>query len=217
MARYRRVAKRRFARKPVRRRRFFKRRYKRRSPNGCVFKFTRTIQIEHSTGEDGMYPLHTRLDDFSEHLNLAPNFEMAKVIKVVTLVHPQQNVSNNSTSRVGSYCLLPYHRTVAKSINFPTALSIDKAKVYRATQKGRLASVPCCRINTVKSTGTGEYSTVKWRPVIDLSEKASEEALYCGYIVFEKLNTAVSPPPPSDYYTLIQSVYVRYYTQRSFI
>lgn len=218
MARYRRVARRRFARKPVRRRRVFKRRYRKRTTgSGCLFKFTRTIQLEHPTNVDGMYSLHTSLDDYAEHQNLAPNFEMAKVLKVITRVHPHQNVSNNSTSRVGSYCLLPYHRVISKTVNFPTALSVDRAKTYRSTAKGRLASVPCTRINTIKSTGAGEYSMVKWRPTIDLSQNASSEALYCGYIVFENIGGSVDPPPPREYYTIIQEIYVKYYTQRSFI
>lgn len=178
-------------------------------------KLTRTIQIAIPPSVEFNQPLHVSLNDFAEHINLAPNFERVKVLRQTVRVLPQQNVSNTSTSRVGNYCMLPYHKPLPTSlINFPTALSVDKAKVFRCTAKGKMSFVPATRLD---SDGVGGNQTIRtdWRPELEIGTTATNVIFYTGMIVFENINAGLTGT--TAYYTVIQDLYVRYKNQRSFI
>lgn len=209
----------RFRRKPVYRRRRFKpvrRRYRRtRRPTPAItLKLTRTVQVTVPPATEYNYSFAVSLNDFAEHINMAPNFERVKVLRQDIRVFPQQNVSNTSTSRVGSYCLLPYHRPAPTSaINFPTALSIDKAKIFRSTAKGRMSFVPATRIVTDSTGGTNQASRTDWRPEFEITTAQSLNILYTGMMVVENLNVALGT---SQYYTIVMDMWVRYKNQRSF-
>lgn len=221
MARFRRmyVARR---RRPVYRRRSrpgrpYRRRLRRKKTPTLYVKLTRTVQITVPSATEYNYALHVTLNDFAEHINLAASFERVKVLRQTVRVYPQQNVSNTSTSRVGNYCLLPYHKPApTTAINFPTALSIDKAKIYRGTAKGRMSFVPAARVD-VDATGTPASQTVQtsWRPEFEISAGPTLPILYTGMLVVE--NIGITVPPVVSYYTLVQDLYVRYKNQRSFI
>lgn len=205
----RRIPRRRRLRKPVRRRVL----HRRRQPVLWV-KLTRTIQVTQAPNVELNVPLHCQLNDFSEHINLGANFERVKVYKQVIRVLPQQNVSNTSTSRVGNYCILPYHKPVPSPfVSLPTALSVDKAKIFRGTQKGRMSFVPATRLDADSSTGNQTIRT-DWRPEFEIGTTATLPILYTGMLVFENLGIALGP---TSYYTIVMDLYVRYKNQRSFI
>ncbi|UNY50593.1 capsid protein [Chifec virus UA13_1727] len=212
-------ARRRLAlRKPVRRtifRRRFGRRIRRRRQATLYCKITRTIHASHPLKDEYNLPLHVTLNDFSEHVNLAATFERVKVLRQVVTVYPQQNVSNTSTSRVGGYCLVPYHKTLPTTyINYPTALSVDKAKAFRATQTGRMSFVPCSRLVVENSAGAVSVAYQNsWKPEFEITAENTIPQLYTGFICFESLaQSAVTA-----YYTIKQDLYVKYKNQRSFI
>lgn len=214
MARF--VRRMRYRRKPVirrRRRRGIRRAHRRRVPKLSV-KLTRTIQLDADGKAENNLSLHCNLNEFAEHINLGANFERVKVWKVKARVYPQQNVANNSTSRVGNYCIVPYHNVMPTTpINFPTALSIDKAKVFRGTQCGRMSFVPVSRLNVDHSTSAdATYTVAQWRPTFEISKTASTQWLYNGFLVPEKINQDTA-----SHFTIVLDVFVTYYNQRSFL
>lgn len=185
----------------------------RRTPTLRV-KLTRTVQITHELKNFSIYPCHVQLADFAENTNLASNFERVTISKVVCKIFPHQNVANNSTSRLPNYCIFPYHRGIANAgalLNFPTALSIDKAKVYRSTQIGRMSFVPMARLRA--DPESTNFTVSKWRPTFDIGRESMDQWLYCGYLAFEH----VAELEGSSYFTMVQDVYVTYKNQRSFI
>lgn len=212
--------RRRFVRRKTgfRRRKVFKRRSMRRRRRQPVLyvKITRSIHVNVEPQQEKNVSMQISLNDFAEHVNLAANFERVKVLRQVVRVFPQQNVSNSSTSRIGSYCLFPYHKPAPSTeINFPTALSIDKAKVFRGTSVGRMSFVPASRlaVDANLPAGTTNYSKTEWKPEFEIGSGATTSILYTGMFVAENINT----PNVDAYYTIIQDLYVRYKNQRSFI
>lgn len=178
-------------------------------------KLTRTVQAVVPPNTEYNLALHVTLNDFAEHINLAPNFERVKVLRQTVRVFPQQNVSNTSTSRVGNYCLLPYHKpTPVTPINFPTALSIDKAKIYRCTKVGRMSFVPATRLDA-DAAPTNQTIRTDWRPEFEIGTTATLPILYTGMFCVENIGVAVGGS--NAYFTLVQDLYVRYKNQRSFI
>lgn len=179
-------------------------------------KCTRTIQFTHTQLGTTFQSMNVRPSDFAEFTNLAPSFERVKIIKLTVRVHPHQNVSNNSTSRTTNYAIVPYHRPVDTiSVNFPTALSIDRAKVYRSTACGRMSFVPLCR-TAVQTAGTGSQTKLIndiWRPTLSIGPDATDVNLYCGFIAFE----GVDQLSGSQFYTIIQDLHVKFINQRGFV
>ncbi len=210
----------RFRRKPVYRRRRFKpvrrRVYRKRRPTPALYiKLTRTVQIAVAPNTEFNYSFQVSLNDFAEHINMAPNFERVKVLRQDIRVYPQQNVSNTSTSRVGNYCLFPYHRPApTTAINFPTALSIDKAKVFRGTQKGRQSYVPATRVVTDSTGGTNQASRTDWKPEFEITNAQSLNIMYTGMMVVENLGVPLGGA--TAYYTVVMDMWVRYKNQRAF-
>lgn len=216
MARYRRrrpYRRRLVRRRPVALRRKF---IRRRRQTSFPVKLTRSVHVTANGTTDYNLSFMISLNDFAEHINLAGNFERVKVLRQTVLVLPQQNVANNTTSRIGSYALIPYHKPLptTPSLNFPTALSIDKAKVFRGTQKGRMSFVPAARIGVEQSGEAGVgYTRTDWRPTLELGREATLPYLYTGFFAHENLGVTGM----EYHYTIIQHLYVRYYNQRSFI
>ncbi|ADD62452.1 capsid protein [Human associated cyclovirus 2] len=200
------------------RRRVFKRRLRfRRRPISTLFtKLTRSVQVYSDARTGGVASLHQTLEQFSEHKNLAPNFERVKIYRLNVRVFPQQNVANNTSSRVTNYAIVPYHRPLVKPAtpNFPTCLSIDKSKIRRMTQFGRMSFVPAVRLGTDTETST-LYNTTKWRPEFDIGVDADKEILYCGFLCFEGDSTIAESHPVN--FTVVMDLFVKYKNQRSFI
>lgn len=177
-------------------------------------KLTRSIQVTFGPNVQLTQPLHVTLNDFAEHINLAPNFERVRVLRQNVRIYPQQNVSNSSTSRVGGYCIYPYHKPLPTTPpNYPTALSIDKAKIYRGTSVGRMSFVPAARLAAEDATATANIRT-DWKPTFEIGAGATTPILYTGAITFENLGILLGP---SSFYTIIQDLHVVYKNQRSFI
>ncbi|AGJ74759.1 capsid protein [Dragonfly associated cyclovirus 8] len=220
MARYRRLRRpllrrnrsSRLRRKPLRRRRF---RFKR-TPVLYV-KLTRTVQVVSVINKGGLNSLNQVLNDFAEFQNLAPSFERVKVYRLNVRVFPHQNVSNNSTSKVPGYAIVPYHRPPpAATPSFSACLSIDRAKVYRGTAFGRMSLIPASRLDVEANTGE-KYSPdrIDWKPEFEISSAAATQYLYTGFVIFETEPTA--PDSETATYTIVYDLYVRFKNQRSFI
>nr|QHN64369.1 capsid protein [Cyclovirus sp.] len=219
MPRYRRVYNR-FRRRPLYRRRALKpvrryrRRFHRRRTPHLACKITRTLTIDVAANSDNIYAMNVTLDAFAEHRNLAPNFERVKVLRQNIRVFPQQNVANNSTSRVGTYAIVPYHKPIpASPISFATAVSIDRAKIYRCTEKGRMSFVPAARLSADATPNNLSIRT-DWRPEFEIGTGATLPHLYTGFISVENLGADVTIGPK---FVIIQDLYVIYKNQRSFI
>lgn len=192
-------------------------RFRRKKNNALNVKLTRTIQVSSNAKTGGIYSLHQTLDEFSEFKNLAPNFEYVKVNRVRVRVYPQQNVSNNSTSRITNYALVPYHRPVVQPTvpNFPTCLSIDKAKIRRMTSVGQMNFVPTARVAVDRGAGESTLAHPVWRPQFDIASTAATEILYCGFLSFEGDNTITGDQPVN--FTVVVDCYVVFKNQRAFI
>jgi len=215
MARYRRrrpYRRRLVRRRPVALRRKF---IRRRRQTSFPVKLTRSVHVTTNGSADYNLSFMVSLNDFAEHINLGGNFERVKVLRQTVCVYPHQNVANNTTSRIGSYALIPYHKPLpSPGPNFPTALSIDKAKIFRGTQKGRMSFVPAARIGVEQAGEAGVgYTRTDWRPTLELGRDANLPYLYTGFFAHENLGIQQM----EYHFTIIQHLYVRYYNQRSFI
>ncbi|UNY50595.1 capsid protein [Chifec virus UA13_1817] len=216
MARFRRV--RRVLRKPVRRvrrRRIFRRRRFGRRGAQLVCKFTRCVKTNVIQKNDSYESFAFSPTGFQEFVDLAKNFNYYQFTRCRIRVIPHQNVANNSTSEVGLYALIPWHRDVPTAGTFSAMCSIDKAKIFRQTQIGSMTFV-CNTLtkNDVPSTaGSGE--TINWMPKTQVPYGAAVAPLhYCGMIAYEGLQTALDPDAHTKF-TIVQDVWVRFYQQKA--
>ncbi|AGC84156.1 putative capsid protein [Cyclovirus roach] len=179
-------------------------------------KLTRTIQYTHTNSALGLQSMQVRPSDFSEFTNQASNWERVKIYKLRVRVYPQQNVANNTTSRIPNYAMVPYHRpTDTLTTTFPACLSIDRAKVYRGTSFGQMNYVPLARIG-VQTAGSGSvFKLIRedWKPLVQIGSDATDVNLYTGFIAFEGVEGLTG----SSYYTIVQDLYVKFIQQRGFI
>lgn len=163
--------------------------------------------------------LHVDLTNYDEFKRLGNNFEYCKPRLVVQTVYPQQNVSNTSTSAVPPYVIFPYHKNIPSTgVGFSDFLSIDKAKLYRGTQVGRMAFVPSIGLLTNFSNNGSEitqkfFTTDLFRPKIrcqDMNNLSSDlPRLYCGGVVFSG-NANVSG---KSYFMVKTDIYLTFYNQ----
>ena len=201
----------RFGRRVNRFRRF--RRVRRRRTPVLFCKLTRTVVVTHNNSVEQTEAFHVTLNDFAEHINLAPNFERVKVLRQVIKVYPQQNVANNTTSRIGSYALVPYHKPMPTTTpTYGASLSIDRAKIFRGTSFGRMSFVPATRLGADASPNN-QFIRTDWKPEFEIGTTATLPVLYTGFIAFEANTGNLN----SSIYTIVQDLYVRYRNQRSFI
>ncbi|UBR88850.1 putative capsid protein [mongoose-associated cyclovirus Mon-32] len=213
---------RRYFKRPLRRvhrrRRMFRRRYTKRSRSTPTLacKLTKTVQVSTNLKTGGFTTCNFQLNDFAEFTNLASNFERVRVVRCRVRVLPHQNVANNSTSENLNYAIVPYHGPITSGQlpNFPTSLSIDRAKVYRMTQRGYMNFVPAIRYS-VDSDGGNQTLGIKWRPELYISTAASKEILYTGFINYE--GATYINENYASHFTVIMDVFVRFKNQRGFI
>lgn len=186
MARFRRILRR---RKPVRRvRRLFRRRVRRKARSGNLHvKFCKSTTIHPAANTVNVWASNFILNDFPEYVALAKNFESTTVKRIAVRIVPMQNVSNNSTSRIPAYCMLPWHYPGPAPKDFNTYLSSDRVKIFRGTQTGRQTYVP----STIEMTQNLDPTTgapvpipgdIKWRPTIRWNKDAR---IYGGLIAFQ--------------------------------
>lgn len=181
-------------RRPYRRRAIFRRRRRRvrRNKSGTLFvKLTKisTVQVPNSATTSWGVNFHPT--DFDEFNRLAPEFEYSKWHKIKCRVIPMQNVSNSSTSLVPSYIMAPWHNDYTTQKAFNIYASIDRAKIYRQTDIGRMNFVPNTLIGGSKE-GTelqsGKHQLYNWRPIITrMSTNSSQDypRIYGGVIAFQ--------------------------------
>jgi len=129
------------------------------------------------------------INDFQEYKDLSPNFEYVKIMKVKVKVVPNMNVSNNTTSRQSTYCLLPFHRAGPASASYGAYLSSDKAKVFRNTSIGRQTYVPNVHVANSTDTANASTDTIIWRPSIYTSKtQQAFPRIYCGVLAIDTVN-----------------------------
>lgn len=184
-------------------------------PGRGVFrcKLTKVVSIEHAMGSTQIWNTSVQPKDFAEFLNLAPNFEAYRFKKMLVRVIPQQNVANNSTSRQGLYCMFPWHQPQPSGTNsFNSYLSIDRAKIYNATERGK----QIYNINVLQSVkydaNTNAADRVLWAPRIEIrSDQAYETRHFGGCIAF---NTVANVDKDAkSYYDIVTDVWCDFYNQ----
>ncbi|AXL65884.1 putative capsid protein [Arboreal ant associated circular virus 1] len=184
-------------RAPMRRRRFRRRkriirrrRFVRRNNKGSMFcKFTKVSTVDVPNNQTSIWNASFLPTDFDEFTKLAPNFEYVQFLKVKVRVLPMQSISNNSTSKIPSYCMLPWHRDdpPTKTLSFNSFISQDRCKIYRQTERGKQMYVPNTLIEARASTATDSGAhTVYWKPRVERTTQTQElPRIFCGLIAFQ--------------------------------
>lgn len=165
-----------------------------------------------------LFPLEFVPNNFNEFRNLAPNFEAYKFYRAKITVYPEQNVSNNSSSVMPTYCLFPWKKQVPATYTFNDFLSIDKCKVARGTACLSQSYVPSV-LSTVQyqpKTGAPATSTTEsvYKPRIELVDDNSYLTnFYCGCAGFQ-----ACPPAPGGakaHYNIRWDVWAVLYNQKT--
>ncbi|WBG01403.1 coat protein [army ant associated cyclovirus 3 P1A-reste_4] len=202
----------RFARRQGRRRRVFRPRYRRGVASG-TFRVKLTHVSTFTAKNDAV--THTWMSfepkDFDEFSNLAPNFEAYKFTKCRVRVIPMQNVSNNSTSQVPMYCILPWHTLAPQSNTFEKFMSVDKAKIFKQTQTGSMVF----NVNTLSAVAyaDGQASLkTEWMPRIEIDANAYMVRHFAGLIAFQG---DPSMADRSTKFTIVQDVWCTFYNQKT--
>ncbi|UUG66206.1 capsid protein [Calfel virus LSF31_cyc880] len=214
MAGYRRrgiVRRRRFR---GRRRIFRRRRPLRRRGKGTFYcKFTKSTTLEVPITSTSDWSASFVPSDFLEYTNLAAAFESIQFLKAKVRVLPCQNISNNSTSVVPSYCMLPWHRDSppGSALTFNQFVSSDHAKIYRMTERGKQMYVPNTLVladGQSDKEGTKEGHQIVWKPVIERAIASGKlPRIYCGLVAFQGISTL--PAGTKAYFDIITDVWVK--------
>ncbi|BAS01236.1 capsid protein [Cyclovirus TsCyV-1_JP-NUBS-2014] len=215
--RFRRVVRR---RRPLRRAGVYRRRrrptYRRKKAGrgSFRFKFTRLISITQDLAKTSLHDLSFQPNDFAEFTNLAANFEAYRFTKLRIRVLPQQNVSNNSSSLIGDYALLPWHRGVPTNFKFDDFISVDKAKIYRGTTCSSMTFVPSTLDQTLYQDKVGNFCKVAYRPRIEITDAQSLGIQhYTGLMAMQALTDA--PDNAKAHYNLIYDVWCTMINQQT--
>lgn len=207
-----RFPRRRRKRRRILRKKFY--RYRKRAGRGTFrCKLTKCTTVGAVAKDDSTYQLQVIPAEYDEFLALAPNFEAYRLTKLVVRVLPQQNVSNNSTSRASAYAMLPWHKPYTTGVNsFNRLISVDRAKIYRHTERGRQVY----NLNVLQqlqySDGDRSDKCV-WSPRVELrGDGAYKLQYFAGLIAFQKQ----ANPPAEDtkfFFDIVTDVYCTFYNQ----
>ncbi|ADD62474.1 capsid protein [Human associated cyclovirus 7] len=216
-------------RKPVYRRRRYRRRYRRKrgTTKGFKVKLTETQLVQANVTKNELKELHIDLANFTEFNRLQDSFEYFVPRLVVHTIIPQQNVSNTSTSAVPPYCMFPYHKNIPSTgVGWTDYLSVDKAKLYRGTQVGRMAFVPSIgMLNNVEINCVGSdcklnkfYRQDIFRPKLRCPDSNAPEAsqlprLFCGGVCFA--GNSFLKESDKSYFMIKTDVYLTLYNQNT--
>ncbi|ARO38305.1 capsid [Circovirus sp.] len=159
--------------------------------------------------------LDIRPIDFDEFGNLAPNFEAYRFTRCRVRILPQQNVSNNSTSLVPSYCLFPWHRPMPEATTFNAYLSIDRAKIFRATGVGKMTFVPSVLNSLATADGKGYTLETKFKPRIELvnNDSAYNVVFYTGGLGFQGIPDGEKGA--KAHYNIVIDMWCTFYNQKT--
>lgn len=215
--------RRRFVRRPVMRRRFRRRRivrrrnfrFRRQRPGRGAFrvKLTKVVSLSHAMPTTEIWSTSVRAKDFPEFLNLAPNFESYRFKKMRVRVIPQQSVANNSTSRVGLYCMFPWHQPQpSPDNNFNSFLSVDRCKIYNSVERGHQNY----NMNVLQHMSFDDNNKpserVLWAPRIEIrSDAAYETRHFSGCIAFN--GVASAGEDWKTFYDIVTDVWCDFYNQ----
>nr|WBG01473.1 coat protein [Army ant associated cyclovirus 2] len=211
--RFGRVVRRVVRRRPRRRRILRARRFRRPRPGRGNFrvKLTKIVTVAHTADSTQMFSLGVQPKDFTEFLNLAPNFEAYRMKKMLVRIVPQANVSNNTTSANGVYCLLPWHQpTPSVENSFNSFLSVDRAKVYRGTERGK----QIYNMNVLQGMNydSTDLERVLWSPRIEIrNDSAYETRHFSGLFIMNRIEGKTKEDVYR--YDVIQDVWIEFYNQ----
>ena len=191
--------------------RYRKRRYSRKiSPGDMVLQMKRIRTIRSDAKENEFIALAFKPTDFQEFNDLNDNFEAFQFLSYSVKVMPTMNVSNNSTSKISTYCIAPWKKEAKTPATYSNLLSIDRSKVYRGTQTAYRRFVPAVHLSAENAVAAGSYGTIKWRPRIDNVEGAGSILHWCGIIGIQGNPEATEN---TNYYNVVESVTVRLINQ----
>lgn len=176
-------------------------------------KLTKVSVVTFPLTEVASFPLDAIPLEFPEFANLAPNFEAYRFHRMKVRVFPHANVGNNTTSKMSTYCLLPWHQPIPTGGSFETYLSLDKAKIFRDFNVGK----QIYNLNTLIATKAGtdsELIETAWNKRIELTgDTAYTVRHYGGLMAFQEVKNA--PEKYSVDVTIIRDVYCTFYNQRT--
>lgn len=231
MARYRKRTRNypRRRRRVVRRRRVWQRRRQRKGvgTGNIRFKFTRAFRINVPVNSDGnYYALGFYPKDFAEFANLAPNFEAYRFTKMRIRISPLFNVGScDTTQTVADYCIVPWHRELdpktGQKFSYNEFLSVDRAKVYRGYQKGKMTF----NINTLTTTNYVNQSgsdvavneVVNWQPRIELNDNTYSVRHYAGAVFWDRTSIPSTATRAEAQYTIYMDVWGMLYNQKTLV
>lgn len=213
MARYR---KRRVFRRRIRRpfRRIRKRRGFKRGLGDCFCKLTQINTYDVNLSTTTVIDLQAAPDDIEEYRVFSENFEYAKFLKCKVRVFPHQNVSNNSSSSMPNYCMLPWHPPSAPvSKRWAFYATHDKAKVFRGTQKGRQYYTCSGGMQGYGTTsGNIAYNLINWKPQVRYDpDRKDQPIIRTGIVAFQGEPTR--PAGDTAKYTIMRDWYVVFKNQ----
>ena len=183
-----------------RRRRKYQQRVK---PGDMIIQLKRIRTVKVNSQNNEYIGLNFTAKDFPELQPFLTQFEAFQFQRYAVKVIPSMNVSNNSTSRIGTYCLVPWHKKTTKPTNYSSMLSIDKSRVYRGTQTAYRSFVPAVHVQA-ETTGTGNAAAViKWKPRIDIVDLYNDVEFYCGMIGIQGIPDATENV---NYYHVVEYV-----------
>lgn len=219
MGRFRRVF-RRAVRRPVRRRRYFRRRKfnRRRSrynSGNLKCKFTRVQSVTVDCKKVGQWELKFVPTEFPEFLNLAPNFESYRATKLRVRVVPQHNVATRDTGIIlPAYCMFPWHSGIPAGVSrFNDFLSIDKAKFIPGYRQGSQIYNLNTLVNVYDSDGQVSSNEVQWGKRIEItSDRAYYVQHYGGGLGFQALSDVTGVC--KVHYNVVYDVYCTFYNQK---
>lgn len=208
--------RRRIRRQPWRRKRFYRRRYPlrrrrlRRSTTGThKFKFTKIEYLAVDFRKSSAANFFFTGTEWPEFQNIYNNFEYYKFNRARVRVIPRQSVSNNSSSLVPSYALLPWHRTPPALTDFQTYCSVDKAKIYRMTERSQMSFVP----NTLTPATSTTPEVIQWKPKCIVPSAGALPTHYCGMIVTQEQDGLTEATFAR--FTIVRDIWVSFWGQKS--
>lgn len=216
MARFRRTFRRKPVRRVYRRRRRVNFRLRRSLRSRQIlhrFKFTRSILLTVPLNKDSTQAVSFIPTDFNEFLGLYQNFEAYRFTRIRVRVIPWQSVTLVSQG-LPTYLIAPWHRDLPSSMTFADSVSLDKAKIYRDTQRGHMSFKPntLSAVKYTGGTGGSVLTECNWAPRIENIDTTFPR-MYGGVIVFS--SNANPQETTSCNYTIIIDAWCRMYNQKS--
>lgn len=195
-----------------------KRRVLRRNRGTLFCKFTKVATLPVPLNAASDWSLSFVPSDFSEYTALAPNFEYIQFLKVRVRVVPEQNVSNNSTSRLPTYAMLPWHRPPppGSAITYTQFISSDRAKIFRGSQVGHQSYVPNTLVYSEPTAGgpSGEAHQMIWKPKIArASDNTKLPRIFSGIMAFQ--GDATISDGNNAYFNIFTDVWVKCVNQNT--